>query len=142
MRKKMIGQNLLFCVCDIVNKNVDYHAVSKVITRTKCLTPKDWDRVIQNYRETSHWRGIEESCEQVLRQLLLDGRVEQTRLTLGAHAVPVSVNKRWFTSMNQIEWTTDEFDKTIQARFTRIFWRLKQYFAVNCVADQKYTMMH
>jgi hypothetical protein len=73
------GLSLSLCIRDIVDGLVPLNQVDKIIAATKAPTPEVWDKVIASYKKT-YWSEKPEECEQLARQFIAAGKVEQPRL--------------------------------------------------------------
>jgi len=76
----MIGLSVSLCIKDIIEGKARLKDVEKIIGRTAAVTPADWNGVIEEYREY-FWDADPERGEQILRELLQAGKIEQPYLT-------------------------------------------------------------
>ncbi len=73
------GLSLSFCVRDIVNGRVPLDQVDKIIASTRASSRFDWDDLIKEYKKV-YWSEKPDECEQLARQLIDAGMIEQPRL--------------------------------------------------------------
>ncbi len=78
----MIGLSVSLCVKDIVEGKVALADVERIIGGISDTDSVAWEYVIIIYRETT-WQENPARCEQVFRQLLAEGRVQQPKLKYG-----------------------------------------------------------
>jgi hypothetical protein len=77
------GRSLSFCVKDILSGKVSINEVGKIVTSTACKNAKDWKELIALYSQT-YWNDFSSlEIENVMTQLISDGKIEQPRLSNG-----------------------------------------------------------
>lgn len=99
----MIGLSVSGCIADICSGTVRLGDVEKIIARTCCRTPENWDEVIGRYR-TFAWTSFPDEAERVIRQLLAANKVQQPRLKRKPTPSTSTVHGNWVTSEDQIVW--------------------------------------
>lgn len=104
-KKKKIGLSLSLCIADICRREVQLSDVKKIISRTCCPDEAAWERVISWYQRNS-WRDFPDRAEQILWQLLADGKIEQPKLiNINHYPLVYPHDSRWVDSEEQIKWT-------------------------------------
>ncbi len=104
----MIGLSVSFCVRDIASGKVSIDDVEKIIAGTCVSTPEHWEEVIKSYME-SYWsfggqESTPEACEQICRQLLAEGKIEQPRLADPPRCPSLAGRSAWVSSEAEIMW--------------------------------------
>ena len=103
----MIGLSVSFCVRDIVAGKMALEQVEKIVAGTACPDDEAWERVIKAYRD-SYWRESPDQCEQILRQLLAEGKIYQPALDLENGRRPLLATDdgiiHWVNAESEIKW--------------------------------------
>ena len=76
----LIGLSLSSCVRDILVGHVKLEQVEKIIAGTTAVTDEDWDRLTAAYAK-SFWSSDPTRAREIVRELVISGRVEQPRLS-------------------------------------------------------------
>ncbi|MEK7510895.1 MAG: hypothetical protein AAB582_01505 [Patescibacteria group bacterium] len=100
----IIGLSLSTCIWDVFENNIDPDSIEKIIARTACRTPEEWERVILDYRRRDWWE-FPEKAEELARKLLAEGKIEQPRLDPINPRMPIMGRKRiWVKSGRRIRY--------------------------------------
>ncbi|KND50803.1 MAG: hypothetical protein AB202_00140 [Parcubacteria bacterium C7867-007] len=75
----MIGLSVSNCIADMVEGKKNPAIVVKIVSRTACRIPEDWDKVIQQYKGWP-WHEFPEQAEALCREFIAAGKIEQPRL--------------------------------------------------------------
>lgn len=100
-----IGLSISFCVRDIAWGQVQLDQVAKIVAGTNCECDAHWDELIARYKDI-YWRGHESQCEQILRDLLASGRIEQPRVV--SKRCPCISQGHWVDDESQIQYGGNE----------------------------------
>ncbi len=99
----MIGLSISFCIRDIVNGVVPLTNVEKIIGGTAVSGEAEVDDLIRRYCQ-AYWRKCPKKAEQVFRQLLAEGKIEQPRLVNRNHFPMLHNLVHWVEREDQIIW--------------------------------------
>jgi hypothetical protein len=75
----MIGLSVSFCIREIAAGQVVIADVEKIVAGTNASTPEGWEKIYRG----SYWRDDPDKCEQILRKLLAEGKIQQPRVSGG-----------------------------------------------------------
>jgi hypothetical protein len=86
---KYIGGSLSICVFDIARGAIAFDEVEKISSGTRVKNAQDWDGVLQTYARgawdfgdtPSARSAFQESCIDIAKRLIAEGKVEQPRLS-------------------------------------------------------------
>jgi hypothetical protein len=94
----IIGLSVSGCIREMAAGKVDPASVTKIIGRTACWNPTQWDEILAMYRKYP-WEEFPEKAEQLAREFIAAGKVEQPRLD--------PVNPRWVIRKTRL-WVKSE----------------------------------
>ena len=77
---RLIGLSLSRCIRDVILNKISVEQIKRIIARTRCESPKDWDEVIEVYKD-AYWEYDPERAERITRNLLALNKIQQPRLT-------------------------------------------------------------
>ena len=100
----MIGLSISFCVQDIAEGKVALETVDKIVAGTSVEPGQATEELIALYKE-SYWCRYPDQAEQIFRQLLVEGRIEQPRLADPRRFPMLERGVRWVESEDQIIWS-------------------------------------
>ena len=100
----MIGLSVSLCVKDVIEGKMAIGNVEKIISRTACETPENWDEVIALYM-ARFWRHAPEKAERIIRKLIADGKVVQPRITSRLMPDILESEGHWVESEKDVIYT-------------------------------------
>lgn len=100
----MIGLSISFCISDILRGKVSITDVEKIVSGTKVVVPAQWDYLAKEYKKY-YWQDDPVRGEQILRQLLAEGKIYQPRVHDGR--CPVIDSGRWVGSELEINYRNE-----------------------------------